>query len=459
MHKNLLTSINLATGALAIALTLSALFLVLSRPSEILVVDEASSKGKMPKNSFAHKKSAYNAIGEPFLSLKYQPMTVQLPDLKKTLIFYGKNGRPDAMLTKPHLHFSFNGNKTISAVFPGEKLYLIYNKQASPPHYTFSKENETTPLWIEADISEDDALVRVFMKNENNQIITEPPSFASFTLKASAQTKFGAGNEAPEIGGHRVDGSLLARQKARWHGPDRFLEKHGGDEYSPILGKHRVDFGEEDRIYSVFVAPGDSLIWAENKWKVVTPGLESLSNHLLVVKKIDERIMNFELWDVEGKNKIVLNLIKAHEPVTKQAFDDTFKFVGARTRSQFVFEIDDERILLRPKDWLVLTEDGWKKITTPDEIDAYVERKLSGPLFVFDGILRKDDRQVFYGTVFNASRTDMQTIELPILQGGNHLNPIENHQEKQNTLENPVVKTYPKTYPKTYHSNLSEKEN
>jgi len=445
MKKIILTYINISIGALALCLVVATLILSLSRPNEIIVVDAASFKGSMPKNAFALPKISYNAIAEPFLTMKYHPMTSQLPDLKKTLTFYGKNGRPDAMLTKPHLHFSFNSGKVISAVFPEEKLYLTYNKQANPPHYAFSQDNETTALWIEADIQDEDAIVKVFMKNENGELVQDPPHLASFNVKPIAQTKFGSGNEVPEIGSYRIDGSLLARQKAKWHGCDRFLEKHGGEEYSVCQGKQRIDFAEENQFYSVFVGLGDCLIWNQNRWKVVNAGTESLSNHLLVVKKIDERIMSFELWDVEGKNKIALNLIKAHEPNNKQTYDDTFKFVGARTRSQFVFEVDDERMLLRPKDWLVLTEDGWKKITTPEEIDAYVERKLAGPLFVFDGIIKKDDHQVFYGTMFNTSRTDMKIIELPIIQGSSVPSSIENNPEKtQNTLENPVARTHNK---------------
>src|SRR5207253_1374764 len=122
MNKKLLAYINLAVGALALSFIFSALFLAITRPSSIPVLDEAALKGSLPKNAFSYPKEAYTAIGEPFLNLKYSPMTSQLPDLKKNLVFYGKNGRPDAMLTKPQLHFSFNNNKTITAVFPGEKL-------------------------------------------------------------------------------------------------------------------------------------------------------------------------------------------------------------------------------------------------------------------------------------------------------------------------------------------------
>lgn len=444
MQKNILVSINFALIAMVSCLTLLALGFIFLSPNEIEVVDTATFKGSMPKNAFAVSKKSYDAIAEPFLALKYHPLTSQLPDLKKALVFYGKNGRPDAMLTKPHLHFSFTGNKTITAGFPEERLYLHYNKEASQPHYAFSKDNQKTSLWIEADIQDEDAIVKVFMENEYGEIVQEPGNLARFNLKAVTQSKFGgATDEAQEIGGYRIDGSLLARQKAKWFGYDRFLEKHGGEEFLSCAGKHRVDFGDPNSRYSVFVAAGDCLIHEANRWKVISPGTESLSNHLLVVKKIDDRIMNFELWDVEGKNKIVLNIIKAHESNKNQVFDNTFKFVGARTRSQFVFEIDDERVLLRPKDWLVLTDDGWKKLTTPEEIDDYVEHKLAGPLFVFDGIVKKEDGQVFYGTMFNAARTEMQAIELPITQSGSAPSSIENHQPKpEKNSENPVAKTY-----------------
>lgn len=443
MQKTLLISINLTLLAIGSTLVVAALFLSFISKNEIEVIDATAFKGSMPKNAFALSKKSYDAINEPFLALNYHPLTSRLPDIKKALIFYGKNGRPDAMLTKPHLHFSFNGNKTISAVFPGEKLYLHYNKEASTPHYAFSKENKTTSLWIEADILDEEAEVNVFMENEYGEIVQEPANLAKFSLKATTQNKFGSTGESQDIGGNRIDGSLLARQKAKWYGFDRFLEKHGGEEFSSCVGRHRVDFGDSDKRYSVFVMAGDCLIWDANRWKVVPPGTESLSNHLLVVKKIDDRIMNFELWDVEGKNKVVLNIIKAHETNKNQIFDNTFKFVGARTRSQFVFEIDEERVLLRPKDWLVLTEDGWKKLTTSEEIDAYVEQKTAGPLFVFDGIVKKDDHQVFYGTMFNSARTEMQSIELPIMQGGSAPSTIENHPPKTDkNAENPVAKTY-----------------
>lgn len=442
MTKKWLVTLNQIIVALSILCLLAAAILTFLRPKEIEVINQITVKSTLPKGSFQQPKQAYEAIGEPFLGLKYSKASIQLPDLRKALTFYGINGRPDAELSKPLLHFAFNGNKSLSSVSSGEKLFLRYDKSLNPPQYVFSPKNEETHLWIEAEQVKNEALVKVRLRTEEGEEIQEPSLYAQFSLHPKELGKSSGTASMGEIGKWRIDGSLLARQKARWYGCDRFLEKHGGEEFQFHVGKQRIDFAhEEDAPYSVFVAQGDCLIWNNDRWQVVSPGKDSLGHPLLVIKKIDDRLMNCELWDVDGKGKIALNLLKSNEPNTTENVENTFRFVGARTRSQFVFEIDEERMLLRPQDWLVMTEEGWKKLSTPEEIDSYVDRKIQGPLFIFDGIARKDERQVLVGTMFNTSRTDMQTIELPIMQAYPSGSSIErsNDDEESNTVENPVA--------------------
>lgn len=159
---------------------------------------------------------------------------------------------------------------------------------------------------------------------------------------------------------------------------------------------------------------GDGLIWDHEKWKVIKPGVDSLGYPLLIIKKIDDRLMQLELWDVDGQSKVMLNLLKSNEPWMPQNVLQNFKFLGSRTRSQFVFEVNKERMLLSPKDWLVLTPNGWKKLNTPEEVDDYVNRKLLGILFVFDGIERKGDQQYLMGTLYNAARSESKPVEISI---------------------------------------------
>lgn len=114
---------------------------------------------------------------------------------------------------------------------------------------------------------------------------------------------------------------------------------------------------------------------------------------------------------------MTLNLLKTSEQWKPQSVQQDFKFLAARTRTQFVFEVNKERMLMRPQDWLLMTETGWQKLSTEQEIDDYVTRKITGPLFVFDGIVKKEDnKQVLVGTLFNASRSEMQTVEIEVPQ-------------------------------------------
>lgn len=416
MIRKWLAKINYGLGiAIALCLLLAFLFLLM-RPSEIATSDKPPPKSTLPKSAFLQSKEAYAEIGPPFLNLQFAPMSMQLPDLKRYLLYYGRNGRPDAVQENALLHFSFTGNKSVSSVMPGEPLYILYDRKLNPPQYVFSPGNAETSLWMEATAQGNEALVHVSMRGEAGEVIQHPESNARFTITEKEYVRFGSAGW--ELGKNRVDATILARQKARWFGPDVFLARHGGKEYAALVGKQRIDFGEGEEVYSVFVGLNDSLVWESNRWKPVKPGSESLGKPLLYVKKIEDRLMNLELWDPEGKGKVVLNLLKASEPTQQVNIVQSFKFVGARTRTQFVFEIDKERMLLSPKDWLLMTPKGWMKLTTPKEIDDYVDRRLVGPLFVFDAVDRGDDRLVLKGTLFNASRTDMQPIDIVLQQSG-----------------------------------------
>lgn len=428
MIKKWISWINLALMGLAALLFLFSIWFVFSRSSEILIEKVPEEKTVLPKRAFALPDEAYEEIQRQLFDLKFTPMSIQLPDLRRFLLYYGKNGRPDANKEGVMMHFGFNGSKETASIEENKKLYLVYDRSSSPGKYSFSQGNAKTPLWIVPQLSVDEAIVKVGMLDDKGNLVKEPAANAQFNLKAREFPRTGG---TWELGNQRVDGTLLARQKARWFGKDKFIERHGGAEYQDLVGKERIDFGEGPDLYSVFVKPGDAMTWTGNQWKVVKPGKDSLGRPLLFVKQVDERLMKLELWDVEGKSSVALNLLKSQEPRGAQNVEKNFKFLGARTRSQFVFEIDNERMLLSPYDWLLLIDGSWKKLTTEEEIDNYVERKTIGPLFVFDGIKKSGDQQFLSGVLFNSSRSDFQAVEIPVQSGGK-----ANKEEPKNVKEN-----------------------
>jgi hypothetical protein len=415
MIRKWVTWINYSACGIIACLLFLSFWYFLTRQTTFEPNEKPKRKLEVPRGAFARSSQEYEAIGTPALNLAFSPLSIQLPDLRRYLVYYGKNGRPDAMSNQPALFFAFSGNKTPTPFFPGRHLYLYYDKSQNPHQYVFSPNNEPTPIWIEAFAQGNQAVIKVSMRAENGQIIREPAAYADFSLPEKEFARLTGGN-VWELDKWRVDGTLLARQKARWYGPDKFLEKHGGEEYKELLNKQRIDFGEGTDVYSVYVGQNDCLVWNNGRWHGVKAGEGTLNYTLMCVKKIDERVMNLELWDVDGKGKVTLNLVKSAEAWLPQNLEQNFKFIGARTRSQFVFEINHERIILRPHDWLVLSDSGWKKLVTPQQIDDYVDRKTVGPLFVFDRIEKKDDRQVILATLFNAGRTEMAPLELSLQQ-------------------------------------------
>src|SRR5437016_6936935 len=116
MIRKWLTAINFGVGIAILACFLLGLLFLFVRPSSISISDIPPPKSMLPKRAFTQPKEAYESIGPPFLSLQFSPMSMQLPDLKRYLIYYGRNGRPDAVMENALLHFAFTGNKTVSSV-------------------------------------------------------------------------------------------------------------------------------------------------------------------------------------------------------------------------------------------------------------------------------------------------------------------------------------------------------
>lgn len=419
--KEWLSRINYGVAGTALLLLTAALFWMATSDRAPEMPEERIVKPKEPVSAFEQPQSSYDTIGDPAMELNTAPIGLQLPDLRKVLVYHGKNGRPDADPKTTLLNFALTGMSGVTAVSPKTPTYILYDKRLK--RYEFSPNNAETPLWIEVFPEGSQVNVYAGLKDEEGNTIETPAAHASFNLTEKPVVRSDSGSW--EIGKQRVDGTLLARQKARWYGPDRFFERHGGPEYEHRVDRQRIDFGEGDNLYSVFVQLGDALVWEDGKWVVAKPGPETLGKPLMVIKKVEDRLISFELWDNEGKSKVVLNILKTPEAAPPANTLQSFKFVGSRTRSQFVFEINKHRIMLSPHDWLLQTDKTWKKLTTVKEIDDYVEGRTPGLLFIFDGVEKRDDRQVIVGTLFNKSRSDFQKIEM-VMESGAGLAPSGN---------------------------------
>ena len=387
--------------------------------------DLETKTSKLPKIAFNRNQEAYNKIGAPFLFLENKALSIELPNLQPSITYYGISKRPDAKFAQPTLKFSLGGEQQpVYSIASGEKLYVLYDTSLNPSSFVFSKDNEPTSLWIEATSQEDEALIKVGMVDEQGELVLNPKDFLEFRTKEKKYPRYIRGKW--KLGEFQVDGTLLAKQKARWYGKDLFLARHGGGEYTEIAGKERVEFKdikdgkEEEKTYSCFVGEGGCLAWNEEigRWEEVELGKESLNRPLLSLKKQQERILQFELWDNEGHYQIPITLILSRENWKDKNLSNEIKFLGARTHKQFIIEIQGKRMLLHPKDWLLLTDTGWKVLQTVKELDAYVNYELMGTLFVFDGLEGAGDTQLLKGVLFSPYHSQMEVVSIPLQNQG-----------------------------------------
>src|SRR6185295_12519876 len=104
-----------------------------------------------PSLAFGFPVEVYAGINLQSFYLKVVPPRLHLPDLRSSFIYTGQNGRPDASLNSPKMHFGIQGGKTTAAFCEGEKIFLAYDKKLSSGcKYTFSANNEPTMLWFSA---------------------------------------------------------------------------------------------------------------------------------------------------------------------------------------------------------------------------------------------------------------------------------------------------------------------
>ncbi|MCC5831953.1 MAG: hypothetical protein JJU12_02800 [Chlamydiales bacterium] len=413
-------------------------FFFFSGEKEILTIYPRIEREELPPSSFSDLEE-HDLSSGPF-SLNWVPPLMQLPDLRNELQFFGENGRPDMARGKLSFHLGLKSSTEVRSVRENERVYLIYQGNyasayidrtpyrepislverplwgdvsvASKGSYHFSPDNQPTPLWLEIISSSPNSLsLSVKMLDEKAVLVKKPSELREITLTAQEFPK--SQTAGWELGGYRVDSTLLVRQKARWIGSDRFLEMHGGDEYAFAFGKEKIDFLDGETPYSCFAGPRDFLVWRGGRWNTPMQGENTEGLPILCIKKIDEKIMTLELWDGQGRAKTTLSLIRSKDHNKSPDLAQEFKFVGVKTWAQFIVECRNSgRLTLKPNDWLVLTQEGWKKLDSPDQIDAYVNGSLIGPLFVLDTMIKQNGRQILVGHLFNLSRTEVEEVEL-----------------------------------------------
>ena len=223
-YMRIIAYINLTLIAL-IGLTGALLYAVSSQnDTSTEEIRPISKEIGLPKSPFPQTDIA---LDQGPLALNWVSPKATLPDLHQEICYLGKNHRPDVAEGKSRFYISIGKNKDPISALSGEKLYLQYLSGS----YGISPSNAATPLWLEmtpmtADATNAEYLeVKAYLLDDDHHVITIPHAHHLFTLKMEERK---ATPTQWDIGGARVDGSLLIRQGARLTGKDLFLEIRGG---------------------------------------------------------------------------------------------------------------------------------------------------------------------------------------------------------------------------------------
>lgn len=376
-------------------------------------------KPQLPLTSFMPKDKKHAPLDASSLQLEYSSPKMRLPDLRNFIFYYGHNLRPDAK-DADNLFFSLGpvsaSNPTFST-HSKEKQYLVIQENAEFP-YALSMNNRPTTLWFEPEFRSNGVNIQVRMKDEQGQVVQDPKDRANFTLTEKPQES--VANKTFMLDQFRADATLFSRQKAKWYGTDQFLEDHGGDEFDLSVGKQRIQFGEGEGFYSVYLDKGDVMVWKDGKWVVLESSKSTSDYPLARISKIEERTMGIELFDISGRNKVNLTLLKLQEPKLVMNPSD-FEFIGARTRIHSMFFVGGQREIVGADDWFLRTEEGWKKLKTSKDIDAYLSGLTPGDLLVIDKIEKVNENQWLAGTLYTRSRSASEPVIIPLKVNGNDM--------------------------------------
>lgn len=175
--------------------------------------------------------------------------------------------------------------------------------------------------------------------------------------------------------------------KAKWWGNDLFFREYGGAEYQTIGLKHKLEFSDGSKRYFVFVQPQDYLTFKDNRWQVLSSLSEADRDApLAIVQAISNNQLEIEAWDANG-----LPLFQAKMSLEKNSpirFSPEQFIIDPKLRSgsQVSCKIGKKRLVLKPNDWVIKTETGWRKLITINEIESYLNNDLLEELFVIDAV-------------------------------------------------------------------------
>lgn len=319
--------------------------------------------------------------------------------LMRELVVLGKNTRPDAKLQDTQILLGLCSAGQHCSIKSETPIFLdiTLNDLGKIEAIQFAK--QPTEFWITShDLDARSLLIEVgdsplFADVEKKQFALEIPSC-----------------KQPQEG----HAALCALQSARFIGYDAFFRIYAEKEhYRTLAQRQRVEFTGPEGSYILFLQPGDTLSWQEGKWQKGIDPNAMLSS----IEQMGEQDMAFRVWDESGFHCTEVKVQKKRIEESLPRIENFLSGARRRTKTQVTALLGGKRVILKPGDWFIQTKNGWRNLHSLADIEAYLDYKLTGVLFVFDEIqTAADGKPVLVGHLFNETRTMTDIFVVAVYQ-------------------------------------------
>jgi hypothetical protein len=301
----------------------------------------------------------------------------------------------------------------------GERVYLRFDLKSARWQISTTQ----TPLFLIFRPKDNGVEAEVKIQEPGKSSIEYPTEFHKFTVTTATSPST---SQAWDLGRWNVDATLLERQGATWCGKDLFVQEMGGEDMEYEKNRERILFSPTSDPYVLWAAEGDCFCFENDQWHPVTAGPDSVGKPLLMVTKTESRTLHFSLWNAEGTQYQALTLQKKDVPSGTAVPD--IKVIGAKSRKQWLAEIQGQKITFRPDDWMVFTGKEVITISTPELLDDYIAGRLSGQLLALQGIAKEHGEPRLIGCFYDSSHAVSRQVSASLYRSWEATHPQESQQ-------------------------------
>jgi len=301
-------------------------------------------------------------------------VTPELKPLTRELMLLGKNTRPDVGENRTVM-LGLKSHPTEREIVCGETIFLKREGEV----FTFTdKETDLsiTPLSLEGN----DVLLQVDWGEKREELILATSSLFQNPLEEELY--------------------MQTVKKGKMWGVDLFLTQCGGEEYTDLTSKHKIEL--DSQVY--FVKTGDYLWWDGDRWQVG----DSSSAPLVKIGDITTNGLQLHVWDPKGFSSSTITLPLQQVPPFKQ--DEIMTAVRPRSPTEITCQLGKRRVIVKEGDWWVKGDGKWRPLKTTDDLEAFLYHKIQGELFIFDKIENNKGKIVLRGKSFDKMRTQSKPV-------------------------------------------------